>query len=55
MREPPGDVAGGGGGVPLCGRNEGADASMWMDWSQSVQDEDMAGGEQDSDSGSMGS
>ena len=55
MREPPGDVADGGGVVPWYGRNEGADASMWMDWPQSVQDEDMAGGEQDSDSDWMGS
>jgi hypothetical protein len=44
-QEPPGHVAGGGRGVPSCGRTEGAEASMWIGWLQCVQDDDMAGGE----------
>lgn len=52
MQERPGHVAGRGGGVPSCGRNEGA--SMWMDWGECVQDEDKSGGEMMAE-GSMGS
>ncbi len=52
MREQTGHVAGVGGSVSMlsCGTNESAEALMWTDWPQSVQDEGMAGGEEDSDS-----
>lgn len=35
--------------VPWYGRSEGAEAWMWTDWPQPVQDEDMAGGGMDKD------